>query len=87
MTGGATRLASTGDYTPLQQKFLAVLADGQRHTREELLACMDEYADPAGLKANLYHLRVRLRAGGMDIVAEVRYRRVYYRQVMVLPQE
>lgn len=64
-------------YTPTQRRILAVLADGEPHSREELIACLGDADGIAGqydesayscLRMHISNLRKVLSAKGQDIV-------------------
>jgi hypothetical protein len=57
------------DFTPTQQRMMAILGDGQLHTRAELLPCLsDEMGCPTLLQMHISLLRKRLRPVGQDIM-------------------
>ena len=69
-------------YTKTQRLMLNVLADGQRHTREELHACLeDDLAQMGTVNVHLVFLRKKLRDIGENIICEVCNRRNYYRRI------
>lgn len=57
-------------FTPTEQRLLAVLGDGMKHTRNEMLAALDEMADRKALSQRVFHLRRKLRLVGHDIAVE-----------------
>lgn len=59
-------------FTPIQQRILAVLNDGNTHSREELLLAIDPdgLADPNTLNQHIFHLRRKLRPMGHDLAVE-----------------
>lgn len=72
-------------FTPTESRLLAVLADGQPHSRRELHACLpDDLGALSNIQPHLTVLRRRLRLRGEDIVCElntnghpgIRYRHV-----------
>ncbi len=73
-------------YTPTQQRMLAVLADGMRHTKEELISCLwDEMGTIGTVNVHLTYLRKILRPMGQDIICENDGRRRNgYRHVRLL---
>ena len=80
-------------YTPTQEAMLNVLADGFRHTREELYAVLPyelsrERVEGARncLKQHLFNLRARLGLGGQTIVCEYYGGRYMYRWIRLLVQ-
>jgi hypothetical protein len=72
-------------FTPMEQRFLNILADGMPHRPEELFAVLYEQDAPM---SNIYHhistLRAKLRPKGHDIVCENIKRKSYYRHVVLL---
>lgn len=73
-------------YTPVQQRILAILADGMMHHKEELYCCIDdELADKDNcLRSYISQIRLKLRPIGQDIVCQYHFKRFYYRQVRLL---
>jgi hypothetical protein len=84
-------------YTPMQRKFLAVLADGFMHLKEEFYVLMDPdwrklaEADKkvidqlsSCLRQQIHKIRPHLRAQGMDIISQYHKQRFYYRQIRLL---
>jgi hypothetical protein len=64
---------------------LSILNDGERHTKEELHACLeDDFAPLTAIKYHIVNLRVILRARSRGIVLERIDGVVYYRQVQYL---
>lgn len=75
---------SNGSPTPMMDAVAAVLADGQRHLRDELLEVMK----PSGIHAvrmMVGKIRKVLRPKGQDIVCEYNNGRFYYRHVRLMP--
>jgi hypothetical protein len=67
-------------FTETQRKMLLILADGQRHSRYELLECVpDEYAGFKALQFHISKIRTIIAPMGWDIVCEIRYGGIYYR--------
>lgn len=54
--------------TPTQQRIMDVLSDGYAHKRADLLACIDELAEPSALRQHIRRMRKVLRPRGEDIV-------------------
>lgn len=69
-------------FTPTQMKLLAVLADGEPHSRDELIRCLDETADARNLKTHICNLRGKLRRVGHDVVCQYVRRGLHYRHVV-----
>lgn len=79
-----TTMARADDFTPTQQRILAVLRDGRAHLRSELLACLwDELGARSNIRAHLTAIRKVLRTRGEDIRCEILDRAVYYRRIRV----
>lgn len=73
------------DLTATEQCILTVLADGLRHSRDDLRACLwDELAATSSVKAHICNLRRKLRPAGRDVVCEYRYGTFGYRLVRLL---
>lgn len=73
------------NFTPTQQRILMVLADGLRHTKEELFPCLyDELGSIENVKDHISRMRKKLQPRGEDILCEVYYNRLYYRHVRLL---
>jgi DNA-binding response OmpR family regulator len=74
------------DYTPTQQRMLAILADGMPHTREELHTCInDDLADMHVVNVHISLLRRKLRPIGQDIVKEIGFQfKHYFRHIRLL---
>lgn len=69
----------------VQQRMLAVLADGKPHRAEELHAClMDEMGASRNIRAHLTAIRKQLRPKGEDIVCVFVDRKYQYRWVRLL---
>lgn len=67
----------------VQERILRVLADGQRHNREELRKAVDSEATYQTMRQHIYFLREKLRMVGHDIVCETHMRTTYYRHIIV----
>lgn len=73
------------EFTPTQQRLLAVLADGMPHSQQELIACLgDSEATMANVHAHLAKLRPKMRPAGEDILCVVHNRQCWYRHVRLL---
>jgi hypothetical protein len=90
-------VAKESVYTPMQRKFLAVLADGFMHLKEEFFDLMDpDWRKLAqndykvveqmtnSLKVQFSLIRPHLRPQGMEIICQFHQRRRYYRQIRLL---
>ena len=87
--------ATAPKITPTQRRILAVLADGEAHSREELIACMsdaqgidEDYGTSTYncLRMHISNLRKVLVPKGQDIVCvktswKIGRRRPMYRQI------
>jgi hypothetical protein len=67
--------------TPTEQKLYDLLADGEPHKRKELLALVDDQADPSALHKHMYRLRLKLKVEGEEIVAQSFGKYTAYRRV------
>ncbi len=71
----------TNGFTPTQERLLDVLADGQSHQKNDLMAAIGTEATSSLLRVHLTFLRRKLRPMGQDVVCELLQERTYYRQV------
>lgn len=55
-------------WTPTQQKIINILSDGQYHSADELLVCLDKFTDPQVLKVHLTFIRKKLEPLGQTIL-------------------
>jgi hypothetical protein len=74
------------EFTPTEKRILNVLRDGQNHTKQELLACLNEdMPSKRLLSVTLFRIRKKLKTIGHDIVCVRDFSLVLkYRQVMSL---
>lgn len=76
-------MANNG-YTPTEARIVAVLADGQPHTREEL---EETIGNPLNcrqtLNTHISAIRKKLRPRGQDIIGEYVRRQCHYRHVIL----
>jgi len=78
-------MAQGNGFTPTQKRMLKVLSDGQRHTREELHACLDdELSALSAIQAHITYIRKHLEIRGEDIVCVARDRSYHYQHVRLL---
>jgi DNA-binding response OmpR family regulator len=72
-------------FTPTERKILAVLADGERHSRHEFHESLDiiyvSDGDDRVLSVHICNMRDKLRLIGKWIVCEYYLRKHYYRLV------
>jgi DNA-binding CsgD family transcriptional regulator len=75
-------------YTPTEGILITLLSDGLAHSRDELLACLeDDQATYQNVKVHISHIRKKLRPRGEDIVCELTPgggRTPHYRHVRLL---
>lgn len=72
-------------FTTVQSKILQVLADGQRHTPQELHACLfDELSQMCAVSQQVSRLRKILLGHGETIVCELTGYKRFYRHVKLL---
>lgn len=76
-------MASNG-FTPTEQRILDVFSDGERHTRDELLACLDDLSIESSIRPHIARLRVKLHRRGETIETVWVQRRCQYRHVRLL---
>ena len=73
-------------FTPTEKRILALLSDGNRHTREEVLACLDDdLAEMKAIKPHVSRIRKKLNLIGEEIVCVARDRSYFYQHVRLLP--
>ena len=76
------------DFTPVQSRMLAILSDGEAHSRKELHRCLEDDLGPlSNIKAHLTSIRKQLRPRGEDIICEIRGHEVYYRHIRLTETE
>lgn len=72
-------------FTPTERKILAVLADGERHSRTEfhepLGMVVTEKGDDASINKHIWNMREKLRPLGKWVVSEYHMYKYYYRLV------
>lgn len=84
-TQSGIRLLPALEFTPIQQRMLTILADGQRHTYEELWQCLDDSLAPlSNIRAHLTCIRGKINPLGQNIICEWWRRKRYYRQIRLL---
>jgi DNA-binding response OmpR family regulator len=66
------------NFTPTEQRVLAVLADGEPHDKRQLMAAIDELAEIATLRMHISNLRKKLRQRNETIHCVYRDRRYTY---------
>ncbi|MGL6095037.1 MAG: hypothetical protein ACRC7O_04455 [Fimbriiglobus sp.] len=71
-------------FTETEKRVLAVLRDGKPHGKQELMNAVDEEADMSNVHKHLHCIRTKIRPIGQDIVAQLLYRKIYYRHVRLL---
>ncbi len=73
------------EFTKTQTAILAVLSDGQPHTREELHKCLpDDMTEMAAVRVHVCNIRKLLRPKGEDIICELKNSKIHYRHVRIL---
>jgi hypothetical protein len=74
--------------TPTEERLMAVLGDGEPHSREELVACLnDELSSWDSVKSTISVLRKKLHPGRQTIVCQVLNRKFKYRLVgLIIPK-
>lgn len=74
---------SKNGYTPIQKAILEVLSDGRRHTRPELLVCLnDELAEPTNLQPHITAIRKKLPPS--EAIHCINHHGIYYQHVRLL---
>lgn len=72
-------------FTRTEMKILNLLADGERHSREEIHKQLpDELSAITQVKDHICQIRKRLRAYGQYLICENYKRKTYYRRVILL---
>lgn len=75
-------------FTPVQRRMLAVLSDGEPHSRQELHGCLaDDLGALSNIRWHLMQLRKKLRVKGQDVLIEYRERKMHYRMVRLIGAE
>ena len=78
-------IAAKPRYTPTHKRMLALLRDGQPHSREEMHACLwDELSKMSAVKHQVCMLRALLKPR-RDIIVQYYKRSLYYRLIRVYP--
>jgi DNA-binding CsgD family transcriptional regulator len=76
---------TTNGFTKTETAILALLSDGERHTRGEIHGCLsDDLATDSAVKFHLSNIRQKLRQRGEDILCELSYRKIFYRHIRQL---
>lgn len=77
------------EFTPAQERILAILSDGQLHLKSEVLKALeDDQADYMALWQQLCKMRKVLRPKGQDIMTTQYQRKTYCRHIrMLVPPE
>ncbi len=71
------------ELTPTQERLLGVLSDGQPHSAEQLMLCLnDELADRKLLHVHLVYLRKKLLPFNHGILVQFIKSKTYYRRVI-----
>jgi DNA-binding winged helix-turn-helix (wHTH) protein len=71
--------------SPVQRKMLEVLADGERHKRSDLHACLwDDKGPLSNVHAHISAIRKHLQHRGESIVCELYNGTLHYRHVRLL---
>ena len=72
-------------FTPTEARILKVLADGQRHSKDELFKCLeDDLSSMNALEVRICHLRKKINPKAEEIIVEWWQRKRFYRQVRLL---
>ena len=72
--------------SPIQERILNLLQDGNAHPREEVLSeLQDSEATFKNLWPHIFRLRKTLEPRGESIICELRGRKILYRHVRLLP--
>ncbi len=72
-------------FTPVQQRMLDLLQDGNKHTKEELRKCLeDPESEVHNINMHLTYLRKKLRPKGYDLACETISRETRYRLVRLV---
>ena len=69
-------------WTPTQRRLMDVLGDGEPHTREQLVACLeDSQSEWRNVNPHLVAIRKRLRLERQDVICQVLKRQFLYRLI------
>lgn len=75
-------------FTPTEKRLLHIFADGQMHSRDELLTALDDdMATPSALRHHIKRMRKKLEPRGELIMYTIHYGTIYYRHVRQLVSE
>ena len=71
----------TVNFTQIEHRLLQLTGDGKVHSVEEMLACIDQFADRKTLSFHIANLRKKLEPLGQDVIAQsfgtyIKYRRI-----------
>lgn len=73
------------EFTNTQMAILRILADGMRHSRDDLVEVLPgENSDYRTLSVHLSKMRKMLRPIGQDIICELSDRKIHYRHIRLL---
>lgn len=71
-------------FTPIQQKMLAILSDGQPHTKEELHSVCHPESRVSLVRQHVAMIRKKLTQKGETILCEYSNKGYFYRHVRLL---
>lgn len=73
------------EFNPTHTRIMAVLRDGQPHTRMELFGCLnDDLQSYRNVAVHISKIRKKLRPKGVDILLQKMNGRTHYRLVRLL---
>ncbi len=76
-------ILESGSFTRMQRRILRILADSQKHTKYELIKCIDDTeATLNNLQSHIYNIRKRLPQGH-EIICEAGNGPITYRYVCI----
>lgn len=77
--------AALKEHTPTQRRMLAILKDGMRHRKSELVPCLnDELADEGAVYNHICQMNKILERKGQRVICEKVGWATYYRHVRLL---
>lgn len=72
-------------FTATEQRIMDLLADGKRHTRDELFSCLeDEMQKKDNVNVHLTYIRRKIRPVGHDIISISQQGTTYYQHVTLV---
>lgn len=77
-------MISLEDFTPTEQRILCKLLDQCRHTRQELVDCINDNEGETIFSSHMFNLRKKLRIRGYTVALITIDRKTYYELARVV---